>query len=446
MPEPFTLLAIDDDLSLLKSLGRIFRLEPVELLTTHEPKQALPLLKHNLVDLVLLDLRMPGQDGMTLLLEIKKAYPDLPVIMLTGHGSIHEAVKAAKLGAEDFLEKPCSPATLVQSVRGFYDNREQAKTLTEDHEVFDFPRLIGTSPVMQKLKAFITRIARSDANILIHGETGTGKELIAQSIHRHSSRRHKTFVPVDCATISENILESELFGHQQGAFTGAISHKKGLFMAADEGSLFLDEIGEFHLDLQAKLLRTLQERQVRPVGSNKALSVNIRLIAATNKDLEHEVQQGCFREDLFYRLATIIVEVPALRDRTGDIELLAKSLVQHLSPQLAIALDDDIITYLNRYSWPGNVRELENVMTRAVALCHGATIRVQDLPKKLQLGKSISTQEGESDLLAGHEKIIIEKVLNDTGGNRRNAAQILKISEATLYRKMKKFGLSKLRN
>lgn len=446
MPHAFTLLAIDDDLALLKSLSRILKLEPLRLISTHEPQQSLPLLENNQIDLVLLDLKMPGMDGMTVLRTIKATFPTLPVILLTGHGSIQQAVQALKDGAEDFIEKPCSPATLIEKIRAFYpcatapvDSAPQPGMAAAD-----FPHLIGNSPVINELKALIVRIAKTDASILIHGETGTGKELVAQAIHHHSHRSHEIFVPVDCATINENILESELFGHRQGAFTGALYHKTGLFLAADKGSLFLDEIGEFHLDLQAKLLRTLQQRQVRPVGSDRAYAINIRLIAATNKNLERQVEQGHFREDLFYRLSTIVLEVPPLRARGADIAQLAQFFADKIAPSRQLKIDAQVLDRLNTYTWPGNVRELENVITRAVTLCQGNTITCLDLPEKLQI--CLPQYAAAHTPLQQHEKLTLERVLEQTGGNRRRAAEILQISEATLYRKLKKTGLSKLRD
>lgn len=444
MTDQFTLLAVDDDQSLLTSLGRILKLEPLRLLTTHEPQQALPLLQSHSIHLVLLDLRMPELDGMTVLLEIKNKYPDIPVVMLTGHGSIKDAVEAVKLGAADFLEKPCPPATLVHKIRGYYSSWHGQQTEAEDEKrKFDFPELIGSSPPMQKLKDVILRVAKSDATVLLHGETGSGKELVARAIHHHSQRKKATFVPVDCATISENILESELFGHKQGAFTGAVAHKEGLFLSADQGSLFLDEIGEFHLDLQAKLLRTLQERQVRPVGSNRSYAVNIRIISATNKDLEEESRQGRFREDLYYRLSAIVVDIPPLRERGEDIALLVQSLLRKNSQETPLQIDDKALSLLLAHSWPGNVRELENVITRAAALCEDATITESDLPDKIRQQTVQSGVQPSSNPLLLREKAVLEEILQQTCGSRRETARILGISEATLYRKLKKNGISK---
>ncbi|MEA3545478.1 MAG: sigma-54 dependent transcriptional regulator, partial [Thermodesulfobacteriota bacterium] len=291
---------------------------------------------------------------------------------------------------------------------------------------------------MQQLKRLLIRVAKTDAAILLHGETGVGKELVARAIHQHSPRNKEIFVPVDCATISEKILESELFGHRKGSFTGAEADKEGLFLAADQGSLFLDEIGEFQLELQAKLLRVLQERQVRPVGSNKASAINIRLIAATNKNLLQEVEQGHFRSDLYYRLAAIEIEVPPLRERCDDIPLLVAPLLQRQTLDPDCSFSPQAMEQLKRYNWPGNIRELENVITRAVTLCEGQSITLADLPAKIRQNQPTTA----TACLDSFEKTALESALDQARGNRRQAAEQLGISEATLYRKLKKAGLS----
>ncbi len=432
---PLNVLAVDDDRALLNSLVRILKHEPIRLLPASDPYQAIPLIQNHDIQLVLLDLRMPGMDGIGLLQRIKEQHPDLPVIMLTGHGNIQEAVKAVKLGADDFLEKPCPPATLVQKIQAYYPHQAAPRATAK----FDFPALIGASTVMRQLKKTIGRVAGTQATILLHGETGVGKELVARAIHHHSPRSKEVFVPVDCATISAEILESELFGHRRGAFTGADHDKEGLFLSADRGTLFLDEIGEFQFELQAKLLRVLQERQVRPVGSNTASAINIRLIAATNKDLALGTEQGTFRSDLYYRLAAIEVEIPALRERREDIPQLAAYFLRRHAQSTDYRFTAAALERLERYDWPGNVRELENTVIRAVALCEGNTIADKDLPARINNGKPAGTIIPP---LADLEKSVLKTALSRTA-TRRQAAEYLHISEATLYRKLKKAGLSK---
>ncbi|MBN2644167.1 MAG: sigma-54-dependent Fis family transcriptional regulator [Desulfuromonadaceae bacterium] len=438
MTHLFTILAVDDDNVLLNSLRRILKLEPVSLLTTTSPEQALALIQNQAVHLLLLDLRMPGMSGIEVLQRVKRLQPGLPVLMLTGQGTIQDAVKAVKMGATDFLEKPCPPATLVQRIRAFYP--PQADTPSEPAKAPpSFPELIGDSAPMRRLKQLIGRIAHSEASVLLHGETGTGKELVARAIHRLSPRNSGVFVPVDCATISEKILESELFGHRRGAFTGAESHRQGLFVEANGGTLFLDEIGEFQLELQAKLLRVLQERQVRPVGSNQSIPINIRIVAATNKDLLQASHAGGFREDLYYRLCAIELEIPPLRHRCEDIPALAQHFIRKHASNNDYFLSLEAVGILKQYDWPGNVRELENTLIRALALCQQQQITPDDLPAKITLQKNGSHTSSIADM----EKIALSEALAQTDGNRREAAKKLGISEATLYRKLKKSGLSK---
>lgn len=445
MPKKINVLAVDDDVSFLNSLVRIFKLEPVSLLTTQYPQRVLSILEAENINLVLLDLKMPGQDGLSLLADIKSKFPKLSVVMLTGHGGIQDAVCAVKNGADDFIEKPCPPVVLVELVRGYSVRFEDSVEMLEREEKeFSFPSLVGVSSVMQELQEMIVRVARTKATILLHGETGTGKELVAKAIHAHSLRNKEAFVPVDCATISENILESELFGHKQGSFTGAVCHREGLFAEADRGTLFLDEIGEFHLGLQAKLLRTLQERQIRPIGSNRSISVNVRLIAATNKDLEVESANGNFREDLYHRLSTITLQIPPLRERLEDLPLLVDHILMTMGAK-DLVFSEDIMRCLTLYHWPGNIRELQNVLMLAFTLSKNSVITLDDLPAKIVKCSSNVVAVAKPNSLLAHERIALEAILKQTGGNRREAAKLMDISEATLYRKLKKNGLSKMK-
>jgi len=444
MENNFTILAVDDDPDLLRSLKRILSPEPYRLITTTDSEQVLLLLEKETVSLVLLDLKMPGRGGMDLLRDITALYLDMTVIMLTGHGGVQEAVEATKLGAADFLEKPCPPDILCQRLATYYAIWQQKRDSSiQGERCFSYPGLIGESSVMRDLKALIVRVAVSDATVLIQGESGTGKELVARAVHHHSVRSRKPFIAVDCAAISENMLESELFGHEKGAFTGADTITFGLIRAAEGGTLFLDEIGELPLTMQAKLLRTLQEFEVRPVGSTKTYPVDIRIIAATNRDLGHEVVERNFRSDLYYRLSAISLELPRLQQRLQDIALLVRHFIAGLCPENPVEITREALRLLESYSWPGNVRELENVIRRAIALKEDTSIGVADLPATIVVVNSNTESiKPIDDSLAAYELLALKNALEKSDNNRREAASLLGIGEATLYRKLKQFGLS----
>ena len=449
--ETFSLLLVDDEPSVLSSLKRVFFEDDYQIHTAGNGDQALALLSEVKVDAALIDLKMPGMDGLTLLKEMHRDYPQIMVIMLTGHGSIQEAVEAVKLGAVDFLEKPYAPEALrvrIDQLYQIWNLREENRRLRSRIEFqFGFDRLVGNSTAMLKLKELIAQIGPNDAPVLIQGETGTGKELVARAIHHHSARSDGSFVPVDCAAISETVIESELFGHVKGAFTGAHMSTLGLVRSADRGTLFLDEVGELSPAIQSKLLRTIQESEVRPVGSNKAYPVDIRILAATNRDLAKEVAENNFREDLFYRLNVVVVEVPSLRERKEDIALLTNYFLKRFGTDLAPAREVARQTYLclENYDWPGNIRELENVVRRTIALGRNERIEPEDLPVNIFAPagdgpRPVETPSGDS--MAAYEKSAILNALKKSGYNRRIAAQILGIGEATLYRKIAKYGLA----
>lgn len=444
MEDKFTILAIDDDPALLRSLQRILSAEPYRLITTTDPEQALSLLEQETVCLVLLDLKMPGRGGMAILRDITSLYLEMTVIMLTGHGGVKEAVEAIKIGAADFLEKPCPPDILYHRLATYHAIWQQRRSNRKKGEqVFSYAGLIGDSPVMQTLKSLIVRVAASDATVLIQGESGTGKELVARAVHHHSVRMNKAFVPVDCAAITESMLESELFGHEKGAFTGADKLTVGLIRAAEGGTLFLDEIGELPLNMQAKLLRTLQEYEVRPVGSTKTYPVDIRVIAATNQNLAQDVIKGTFRSDLYYRLSAISLELPSLHDRAPDISLLARHFIKYFCPDQPVDISPDALDLLECYSWPGNVRELENVIRRAIVLKEGDSIGVSDLPATIVIeNRDTAVFRPVDDSLVAYELLALKNALTKSENNRRETATLLGISEATLYRKLKQFNLS----
>jgi DNA-binding NtrC family response regulator len=446
----FTLLMVDDEPSVLSALRRLFFDDDYQIQTTGSGEEALELLKKVSVDAALIDLKMPGMDGLTLLREMRKANYQIMTIMLTGHGSIKEAVEAIKLGAVDFIEKPYSPEGLharVSQLHQIWELKEENRKLRSRIESrFDFDRLVGNSKVMLNLKRLIAQVGPDDAPVLIQGETGTGKELVARAIHHHNPRSHNNFVPVDCAAISETVIESELFGHVKGAFTGAHISTLGLVRSADKGTLFLDEIGELSPAIQVKLLRTIQEMEVRPVGSSTSHKVDIRIISATNRDLAAEVAQANFREDLFYRLNVVVLHVPPLRDRMDDVALLAKYFVKNFATDFSTVKDisKEALICLQNHKWPGNIRELENVIRRAIALGTEEFIQPEDLPPgiftppgKVALDNGLTAH----DSLEAYEKAAIQNALAKSGNSRRKAAEMLGIGEATLYRKISKYAL-----
>jgi DNA-binding NtrC family response regulator len=442
---------VDDEPSVLSSLKRVFFEDDYQIHTAGNGKQALALLSEVNFGAALIDLKMPGMDGLTLLKAMRQDHPQVMVIMLTGHGSIQEAVEAVKLGAVDFLEKPYAPEALrarIVQLHQIWTLREENRRLRSRIEFqFGFDRLVGNSTAMLKLKELIAQIGPNDAPVLIQGETGTGKELVARAIHHHSARSDGSFVPVDCAAISETVIESELFGHVKGAFTGAHMSTLGLVRSADGGTLFLDEVGELSPAIQSKLLRTIQESEVRPVGSNTAYSVDIRILAATNRDLAKEVAENNFREDLYYRLNVVVVEVPPLRERKEDLALLTNYFLKRFATDLAPAREvaRQTYLYLENYDWPGNIRELENVIRRTMALGRNERIDPEDLPANIFAPADdgpAPVQAPSGDSMAAYEKSAILNALKKSGYNRRIAARILGIGEATLYRKISKYGLA----
>jgi len=450
--EELKIFIVDDnerDLKLLES--KLAQLDFRNVMKVREGTEALELAKKHLPDLIFLDFMMPGIDGLTLLKEIKKFFPQIMVIMVTGYGGIKEAVEAIKLGAIDFLEKPFSHEVLrarVTQVNQIWELREENRKLKAKMEIqFRFDPLVGNSMAMLRLKQTIAQVGPAEASTLIQGETGAGKELVARAIHYHSSRSENNFVPVDCSAISETVMESELFGHVKGAFTGAHISTLGLIRSADKGTLFLDEVGELSPAIQVKLLRTIQEKEVRPVGSTKNYRVDVRILGATNRDLAEEVAQKNFREDLFYRLNVITINVPPLKDRMEDIALLARYFIKRFSTDFSPVKDisKEALACLENYDWPGNVREQENVIRRAMALGKGEIILPEDLPSNIYVSPSKSSQDVDNitgDSLAAFERAAIHNALKKSGNNRKKAAQILGIGEATLYRKINKYQIN----
>ena len=450
-PSRFSLLFVDDDPQILSLLQEIFAREDYHIHTALNGEDALVILAQTRIDAALVDLKMPGMDGLTLLKEIRTRYPGIMVSILTGHGSVEDAVKAIKWGAVDFLEKPFSTArllTFMAQLCRIWELKEENKNLrARVGSRFVFDPLVGGSAIMLELKELIAQVGAARSTILIQGETGTGKKLVARAIHAHSPRARHSFVPVDCAAISETVMESELFGHAKGAFTGAHIATLGLIRSAAKGTLFLDEVGELSAATQAKLLRTIQEKEVRPVGSVQSHPVDIRVLAATNRDLAAEVVRGFFREDLYYRLNVLTIHVPPLRDIKEDISSLATHFLKRFSTSRSPVkeISEESLLCLERYDWPGNIRELENVIRRAIALGKGNRILPEDLPENIYTPPFLKPPESiglslESSL-ASYEIAAIKNALAQSGSNRKKAARILKIGEATLYRKIRKYGI-----
>ena len=446
----FSLLIVDDDPRVIRSLERVFAQDGYQILSASSGPYALALMREVRIDAALIDWKMPDMDGLALLKEMRDRHPQIMSIMVTGHGGVQEAVEAMRLGAVDFMEKPFSVEGLRARVGQLYRiwelSEENRRLKAAVDFQFGFDRFVGNSRPILDLKQVIVQVASSDGSVLIQGETGTGKELVAKAIHHHSPFSANNFVPVDCAAISETIMESELFGHVKGAFTGAHTSTLGLIRSADKGTLFLDEVGEIPLHIQARLLRTTQENEVRPVGSSKSYPIQVRIVAATNRDLREEISRGTFREDLFYRLNVFTLEVPPLRDRKEDIPLLARYFIKRFQNEYSPVKDlsQEAQICLENYQWPGNVRELENVIRRAVALGKREVILPEDLPPSIHIppgSASLTTMGFLDDTLAGYEIAAIRNALAKAHNNRRKAAQILGIGEATLYRKIGKYNL-----
>lgn len=449
--KPFSLLFVDDEKNILSALNRAFFDENYALYQAGTADEALDLMSKTKINAAIIDLRMPGMNGLDLLKEIKNRYPSVMVIMLSGHGSIKDAVESISSGAEDFIEKPFVRESLVAKVRQLfeiYKLKTENQQLKEEMGIrFKYNKLIGTSPNTLQLKKMISKASQSEATVLIQGETGTGKELVAKALHHHSPRSNQAFIVVDCTTINEAMMESELFGHVKGAFTGAHQDAEGLVLAADKGTLFFDEIGEIPLKIQAKLLRVLQEKEIRPVGSSRAKQVDIRIVAATNRDLKTEIAENRFREDLYYRLDTVNIKVPPLRDRVEDIALLVNYFIHRYKTEFSSieAISADTLIHLEKYSWPGNIRELENVVRRAMALSREKEILVSDLPSMIS-GSPMQKPSAPplEDSMEAYEKAAIRNAMEKCGNNRRAAAEMLGIGEATLYRKINKYGATDL--
>jgi DNA-binding NtrC family response regulator len=448
------ILVVDDDTGTREFLAEVFQEQEWEVALAATPESALEALDD--VDLVLSDIRLEtAVDGIGLLRKIKARSPETPVVLMTGFGTLETAVEAVREGAFDFISKPFNIAEVIAIVRRALQSRQAAEPAESKRagllEVYSSSGLVGRSREMIALYKEIARVAPSRSTVLVMGESGTGKELIARAIHANSPRSGGRFVAVNCGALTETLLESELFGYQRGAFTGATTDKKGLFEEADQGTIFLDEIGETSPALQVKLLRVLQEGEVRRVGGLKSLRVDVRVIAATNRDLEEEVKRGAFREDLFYRLSVVTLRVPPLRERAEDVPLLVAHFLKRAidAAEKEIALTDEALKLLAHYTWPGNVRELENTMEYLVLHSRDARITVDDLPAKFQQSAPrLRTGSGPTEIfldlpsLDELERRYLVHVLKAVGGNRTRAAEVLGIDRRTLYRMAERFGVN----
>ena len=394
------ILVVDDEMIVCDSCQRILEEEGYEVETALSGKEAFEKMKTHPFDIVITDLKMPGIGGMEILKSFRKDYPDSIIIMITGFSTVETAVEAMKLGAFDYIPKPFTPDEVSIVVKKAIEKKslmlENIYLRQELQEKYGFHNIVGNSKKMQDIYRVIAKVAMTDSTVLIYGQSGTGKELIARAIHFNSPRREKQFVPVDCAALSENLLESELFGHVRGSFTGAVTTKPGLFEVADGGTVFLDEVGNISLSIQAKLLRVLQEREFTPVGGTRAKKVDIRLIAATNKDLEKMIKEEVFREDLYYRLNIVPLYLPTLKERQEDIPLLAVHFLKKYAEEMGKAVKGftpEAMERLMRYSWPGNVRELENVIERTVVMIDDEMVKVEHLILPGQQEKEISENQ-----------------------------------------------------
>ena len=441
------ILVVDDDADMRGLLSDVLESDGYRLGTAESGEKALQALAEEQYDLVLTDLRMKGMLGTALLSEIKHRYPDTGVILMTAFGTVETAIEAMKGGAMDYLIKPVKTddvlRTAGRAAREVQLRREVTHLRREVYKEYSFHQILGKSRPMQEVFELIRRVADSPSNLLITGESGTGKELVAKAIHYNSDRRDRPFVAVNSAAIPEQLLESELFGHMRGAFTDAKADRPGLFEEAQKGTLFLDEISELPLMLQAKLLRAIQEREIRRVGSTKSIPVDVRIIAATNLNLADEVKAKHFREDLYYRLNVIEIRLPPLRDRRDDIPLLVETFLHKCAKanrKPLQGISESSLALLIDYSWPGNVRELENIIERAVTLARGEKIMPEDLPATVQGSRGdrrVLDDAAERTLpLQEVEWEYIKKILEKTGGNKYQAAQALGIDRKTLYRKL----------
>jgi len=441
-------LIVDDDAVLRELMARELARTGAQVGQAGDAAEALALVRKAEPDVVLLDLMLPDRPGIEVLQQVKEEWPEVEVVVLTAHGTVDTALAAMRLGANDYLQKPCHLEALEIALRRAGDRRrlgqENARLRDGLSQGALGPELVGHDPALETLRRLLRKVAASDSTVLIRGETGCGKELVARTIHAQSPRRDRPYVVVDCAALHESLLQSELFGHEQGAFTGATKRKHGLFEAADGGTVFLDEIGDVSPAVQAGLLRVLETSSFRHVGGTQELKVDVRLVAATNRPLDRLMEEGKFRRDLFFRLNSIHVEIPPLRRRRGDVLVLAEHFIalHNARHGTKVGLSPAAADVLTRYDWPGNVRELRHVVERALVVAEREQIRPADLPAELRQATGVG-RDGDAAILplADVERHHIARVLEQVGGHRARAAQVLGISERNLYRRIKEYQL-----
>jgi two-component system response regulator AtoC len=447
------LLIVDDEQSIRRLCMTVGEALGFTCMEANSGETALALLEEQPAHMILTDMVMPNMSGLEFLEKVKKLLPRSEVAVMTGHGSIETAVQAMKLGAYDYISKPFSP---LEELRLFLRRMAEKVHLVEENQFLrervdtesDLHGIVGSSAKIQDVLRMVSRLKDTRTPVLISGESGTGKELVARAIHFRGSFANRPFVAVDCGSLVPTLIESELFGYEKGAFTGALRSKTGLFQSASGGTIFLDEIGELPLEMQAKLLRVLQEKEIRPVGSNQKVKVDVRVVAATNRDLETEYRNGTFRKDLYFRLNVVTVHLPSLRERRSDIPMLAHWFLDRHAPDSSMQVTHAAMKCLMQYDWPGNVRELENCIERAVALGDGKTIDLSDLPPSIasaspsaEPATNMSTDAVSSTDLEDIERATIERVFEQVKGDKAMAGKMLGISRATLYRKLKRYNI-----
>jgi DNA-binding NtrC family response regulator len=444
------ILLIDDDVNLCQVISYQLKKMEYDVDVANSGREGLEAYRQGNYEIVLTDIQMPDISGIQVLQEIRKQNKEVVIILITAYGSVENALEACRMGADDYITKPFGQEQLlfvIEKAVRLRNLQTENQTLREElSDKFRFENMIVNSPAMENVVQMAGKVARSDATVLILGESGTGKELLARGIHYHSPRATKPLVTVNCPSIPDTLLESELFGHVRGAFTGAIKDRKGKFEMADGGTLFLDEIADLREDVQAKLLRVLQEHEFERLGESTPIQVDVRLIAATNKDIEKLVSNGKFREDLYYRLSVVPITIPPLRERKADIPYLVEFFIERYKKDKKVTVDSEVLEILKTYNWPGNVRELENVIERALVLSGKPRISPQDLPVHLTEPSSMARNQPDNDLLSdlsldNLEKRAIQMALQKAGGNQTKAAKLLNIPRHVLLYRLKKFNI-----